>query len=50
MKYSISVKKQFRYIKTYKVIKRVNDQSNAISRFISGLLDKYVVKSGEKGT
>ena len=48
MTYSISVKRKFKYVKTYRVIKRVNDQSNAISRFVQALLEKYLVKG--KGT
>jgi hypothetical protein len=48
MQYSVSVKRRFKYVKTYRVIKRVNDQSNAVSRFVQALLEKYLVKG--KGT
>ena len=48
MKYSPAVSRKFSYVRTYRVVRKVNDQSNAISRFVQGLIDKYVLKS-DKG-
>ncbi len=49
MPYSVAINKKFRYIKAYTLVKKVNDQSNAISRTLQGLINKYLLKSGEKG-
>jgi xanthine dehydrogenase iron-sulfur cluster and FAD-binding subunit A len=44
MKYYVSINKPFRNIKVYKIIKRVNENTNAISRAFAKLVDKYIVK------
>ena len=43
-----NITRKFSYVRTYRVVRKVNDQSNAISRFVQGLIDKYVLKS-DKG-
>lgn len=49
MRYQVTINRKFGYVKTYTIIKRANDQSNAFSRFVQDLINKYVLKSGEKG-
>ncbi len=49
MKYSIAVSRKFRYVRTYRILKRVNDRSNAISRVLQGLINRYLLKGGERG-
>jgi predicted transcriptional regulator len=39
----VEVKKKFRAVRIYKVAKRVNESTNAISRYIQSLVDKYVL-------
>ena len=50
MKYSVAIKKDFRYIKTYKLVKKVNDNSNAISTAFQKLVDKYLLKKAPEET
>ena len=42
MRYNVVVKKNFKYIKTYNVIRRVNDTTNAASKALQRLIMKYM--------
>ncbi len=41
MEYKIDVKKKFRYMRIYSMKKRVNDNTNALSRAIQAFVDKH---------
>lgn len=47
MKYTFAINRRFSYVKTYRVAKRPNEQTNAISKLVQQLINKYVLK-GEK--
>ncbi|MCL4365553.1 MAG: hypothetical protein M1569_00840 [Candidatus Marsarchaeota archaeon] len=44
MRYNAIVKKQFRYMKVYSIKRSVKGDQNAVSRYVSSLLDKYLLK------
>ncbi len=44
MKYNIRINKKFRYVKTYQILKKVNENSNAVSKFVQGFIDRYFEK------
>jgi hypothetical protein len=45
MKYTFAINRKFSYVKTYRVVKRPDEQTNAISKLVQKLIDKYVLKS-----
>lgn len=44
MKYYVSINKKVRNIRVYRIIKRVNENTNNVSRFVAKLIDKYISK------
>lgn len=44
MEYKIEVRRKFRHMRIYKVSKRINDNSNAISRAMQSFVDRYITK------
>ncbi len=42
MRYNVIVKRRFQDIKVYKIIKRMNDRSNKLSRAVMNFLEKKV--------
>ena len=47
MAYKVAIKKDFKYIKTYRVVKRVNETTNAASKAFQKLVNKYILKKQE---
>ena len=45
MKYTFAVNRKFSYVKTYRVVKRPNEQTNAISKLVQRLINRYVLKT-----
>ena len=48
MKYYVSINKRVRNIRVYRIVKKVNENTNSISRFIAKLVDKYIAKRKEQ--
>lgn len=48
MEYKVAVKKRFKYMKVFNVSKRINDNSNALSRAMQAFVEKYVLKKSEE--
>jgi hypothetical protein len=44
MKYYASINKRVRNVRIYRIVKKVNENTNSISRFIAKLADKYIAK------
>ncbi len=44
MIYNVKTRKKFRYTKTYKISKKINDNTNPISRAMQYIVDRYIVK------
>ena len=44
MRYNAVVKRQFRYIKVYNIKKSVKESQNAVSKYVSSLIEKYITK------
>lgn len=44
MKYYVSLNKKYRYLKVYRIVKRVHENSNSISRAVAALVDRFVLK------
>ena len=44
MRYKAVVNRQFRYIRVYSIKKSVKGEQNAVSRYVSSLIDKYILK------
>lgn len=42
MRYNVIVKRRFQDVKVYKIIKRMNDRSNKLSRAVMNFLEKKV--------
>ena len=45
MKYTFAINRKFSYVKTYRVVKRPDEQTNAISKLVQKFIEKYVLKS-----
>ena len=43
-RYQVTINKKVRYIKVYKVLKRVNQNTNFVSDLMLKLVDKYILK------
>jgi hypothetical protein len=48
MEYNIQIKKRFKYLRIYKISKRINDNTNIVSRAMQSLVDKYILKKTEE--
>ncbi|MDE1762402.1 MAG: hypothetical protein KGH59_04460 [Candidatus Micrarchaeota archaeon] len=44
MKYLATVNKRVRYVKVYRIIKRANQSTNALSAAFEKIVNKYVLK------
>jgi len=44
VKYSATVNRKFRYVRVYNVLKKVNQNTNAVSQFMEKFVDKYILK------
>ncbi len=44
MKYEVVINKKFAYVRTYKILKSVNQNTNVLSKFVQNLVDKYIEK------
>ncbi|MGC8538312.1 MAG: hypothetical protein ACP5MK_00370 [Candidatus Micrarchaeia archaeon] len=42
--YYATVNKKFEYVKVYRIVKKVNENTNSISRLMQKLVDKYLYK------
>jgi hypothetical protein len=42
MKYNVRINRKFRYVKTYMVLKKVNENTNAVSKLVQGFVDRYL--------
>lgn len=49
MKYKIRVNKQTRYIKVYKVLKKANDRTNAVTKLFIRLMGQHAKTNGKRG-
>jgi len=45
MRYYISINRRYQYIKVYNVLKRVNENTNAISKMVSSFVERFVLKN-----
>ena len=44
MKYEVTVNRRFSYVRSYKVLKGVKEDTNKVSKMFQALVDKYVLK------
>jgi hypothetical protein len=44
MQYYITINKKYRYVKVYKMIKKINENTNKISKSVSSFIDRLVLK------
>ena len=44
MKYYASINKRVRNVRIYRIVKKINENTNSISRFIAKIMDKYIAK------
>ncbi len=47
MRYDVIVNRKFQNIRVYKIVKKINDRSNKISRLVMGFLEKKMNKGKE---
>ncbi|MGC8710349.1 MAG: hypothetical protein ACP5RF_01940 [Candidatus Micrarchaeia archaeon] len=50
MKYYAKINKRIRNIKVYRVVKRVNENTNVISKKFAKFIDKYIMKEKGEGS
>lgn len=50
MKYEVVIKKPFKYIRSYNLLRRPNDAPNAASRFVQRMVDRFVLKKQQEGS
>ncbi len=48
-KYYVTVNKKVKYVKVYKILKKVNQNSNLVSDLMLKFVDKYILKKKEMG-
>ena len=48
MKYYVTSNKKYRYVRVYNILRKINENSNALSRFVSDLVDKFIVQRGNR--
>lgn len=46
LEYKVEVKRKFRHMRIYRISKKMNDNTNAVSRMMQALVDKYILKKG----
>ncbi len=44
MKYYVTSNKKYRYVRVYNVVKKMYENSNMLSRFVSDLVDKFIIQ------
>jgi hypothetical protein len=44
MKYYVNLNKKYSYVKVYRVIKKINENTNSLSRAVSGMVDRFILK------
>ncbi len=44
MKYEVVINKKFSYVKSYRILKSTKGNTNALSKAVQKLIDKYVLK------
>jgi hypothetical protein len=47
MQYYITINKKYRYVKVYKIIRKINENTNRISKSVSSFMDRIVLKKKE---
>ncbi len=50
MLYTVVVNKRFRYIRVYKIVKRIEGNENAISKALAAFVDKFFNKNKQEGS
>ena len=48
MIYEVAVNKKYQYVKVYRIVKRINENTNPVSRAAARFVDKFILK--KKGT
>ncbi len=46
--YKVTTMKRINYIKSYTVLRLVDQKTNAVSRLMQKIVDRYIIKSGSK--
>jgi len=46
MKYNVAINKRYQYIKVYTVLKKMQGNTNALSKLVSEMVEKYLIKKG----
>lgn len=44
MKYYVTENKKYSYVKVYRIVKRINENTNSISRAVSAAVDRFILK------
>ena len=44
MKYYVTLNKKYNYVKVYRVIKRINENTNSLSRAVAAMVDRFILK------
>lgn len=47
MRYSVRINRRFQYIKVVKVIKKVHDNTNRLSKLVADLINRYTQRKGQ---
>ena len=44
MKYSVTVNRKYQYVKVYNIVKKINENTNALSKAASRFVDRFFLK------
>ncbi len=44
MKYLVNINKRVRNVRIYSIVKKVNENTNAVSKMFQKIIDKYILK------
>lgn len=47
MKYNVAINKQYTYIKVYRIVKKVGERSNAVSKALSEFVENLLSKKAQ---
>ncbi len=48
MRYYVTVNKKYKYVRVYDITKRTNESTNRISKYVTSLINKFLLKQGNE--
>jgi hypothetical protein len=49
MRYAVAINRKYQYVKVYKIVRKINENTNALSKAASRFMDRFLLKKKETG-